>query len=78
MDNRAILPIVHQPPGLNSDLSLIEDEDPTSGHGEDRPSQKSKVTKRMVIQPYSQTWVEVTTKNKGLILFDPDPKLFTN
>lgn len=41
-------------------------------------SPKIQVTKLIVLQPYTQTLVEVTSKRDGLMLVDPDPKLFTN
>lgn len=46
--------------------------------GKGRPSPRIHVTKRILIQPDTKTWVEVLTKHNGLILADPDPKLFTN
>lgn len=45
--------------------------------GKGRPSTKIKVTKRIVVQSDTQTWVEVTSNRDGLILFDPDLKRFT-
>lgn len=43
-----------------------------------RPSPKMKVRKRILNPIESHTRVEVTTKRDGLILIDPNPKLFTN
>lgn len=78
MDNGTITQIVRQPHGQQSKLSLLNEEENTSMTGWVRPPSKIQVTKRIVIQPDTQIWVEVDTKHDGLIMVDPESKLFTN
>lgn len=78
MDNGSTVPIVRQQWGLNSELSLLNDRDPKPMDIKGRPSPKIQVTKRIVVKPDAKKLVEVTIKHSGLILVDPDPKLFTN
>lgn len=78
MDNGSIVTIALQLRGRHSELSLLYYEDSPSMDGNGRPSSKTQITKRIVLQPDTQIWVEGTTKSNGLILVDPDHKLFTN
>lgn len=61
----SIVPIARQPRGRQTKLKLLEDEEDKQMTGKGRPSPKIQFTKRIAIQPDTQTWVEVVTKQNG-------------
>lgn len=78
MYNVSPFPILHQPRGRQYELSLLDNEKNTPITGKGQPKPKIKVTKRIIIQPGTQTWVDVVAKQNGLVLVDLDLKIFTN